>query len=83
MKNLKNKNETMKIGDKVKLTEEAKDRLYIDDDVEYVIIDIIKNIDVPYPIVLNTPKFGRDWVQFFNKKEIIKSEPPECIKKWK
>jgi hypothetical protein len=62
----------MKIGDRVKITEDAKDLLPYDVDTEFTIIRILENADYPY--VLNAEEFGKDWMQFFNENEIIKNE---------
>jgi len=65
----------MKIGDSVKLTEEARYSVPLcalsDDD--YIIKDILDG-NVEYNIVLENEKFGKDWVQFFKKDEIIEYE---------
>jgi len=61
----------MKIGDKVKITEDAKACVPIEDDIVYTIVDILDERVGPCPIVLNAEQFGKDWVQFFNKNEII------------
>lgn len=60
----------MKIGDKVKVKDEAKDLLpyTIPDDVEYIIVDIIENQRFPY--VLKSDTFGQDWRQFFKEDEL-------------
>ena len=51
----------MKIGDKVKITEDAKACVPTDDDIEYTIIDILDERVGPCPIVLNAEQFGKDW----------------------
>lgn len=65
---MKNK---FKIGDKVCLTEYCSDRLDFDNNIEFTIIDILK-LDIEFPIVLNSPQFGKDWVEFVNNDELIK-----------
>ena len=60
----------MKIGDKVRVTEKARDYLFIDDDEEFTIVNILEE-NVQYKIVINSDTFGKDWVQFVNEEEII------------
>ena len=67
---MKNK---FKIGDNVYLTEYCRNRLGFDNNIEFTIIDILK-LDVEFPIVLNSPQFGKDWIEFFNKDELIKKK---------
>lgn len=61
----------IKIGDRVTLTEQAKNIVGLREDFEFVVKDILKG-DVKYLIVLSCEEFGEDWVQFFKKEEIIK-----------
>jgi hypothetical protein len=63
----------MKKSDKVYLCENARVLLGLPDDIEYTIKDIIED-DVEFPIVLSAPEFGKDWVEFFRKEEIIEKK---------
>lgn len=59
----------MKIGDKVYITENARCMLGLPDGIQYTIKDLLEN--EPYPIVLQAEELGKDWVEFFEEKEII------------
>lgn len=64
----------MKKGDKVRVTEKARNYVpwYELSDVEFTIVDILEESpSIPCNYVLNYPLFGKDWVQFFKKDELI------------
>tara|TARA_R110000772_G_scaffold17946_3_gene50071 strand:+ start:190631 stop:190822 length:192 start_codon:yes stop_codon:yes gene_type:complete len=60
----------MKVGDKVFITENAATLLGLEDGIEFTIVDILI-LKVDFPVVLNAPQFGDDWVEFFGTNEII------------
>lgn len=60
----------LKIGDKCRITTDAKRWVRVHEDVEFTIKDILQQ-DVSFPIVLTAEEFGEDWYEFFKREEII------------
>lgn len=60
----------IKKGIKTFITENAKVSLGLPDGIVYEVVDILED-NIEYNIVLNSKEFGKDWVQFFNKEELI------------
>lgn len=63
--------ETLTIGEKVMINENARVLLGFEDGLEFSVVDVLDE-KVDKPIVLNCEIFGKDWVEFFSIDEIIK-----------
>ena len=65
--------ETLTIGEKVMINENAKVLLGFEDGLEFNVVDVLE-LTHDKPIVLNCKEFGEDWVEFFSIDEIIKKD---------
>lgn len=62
-----------KKDDKCFLTAKVRKHLSLPN-VEYLVKDVLTDIDYPYVIKSSSGEFGEDWVQFFNDNELLKEQ---------